>query len=53
MKLKPVTVYPVKCLRCTFEWYPVVDSPKMCPRCKSPNWQSKKKTPKWAMEADK
>ena len=52
--MKTKTISSVECKRCFYEWFPRIDGdPKLCPRCKSPNWQSEKKTPKWAQEADK
>lgn len=28
------------CLRCFWRWTPQVDDPRVCPHCKSPNWNS-------------
>jgi predicted Zn-ribbon and HTH transcriptional regulator len=43
----PITVMGYKCERCGHEWLPRDDSqePKVCPKCKSPYWNSPKKQP--------
>jgi rubrerythrin len=28
----------LECLRCTYKWIPITDNPKVCPRCKSFQW---------------
>lgn len=28
----------LKCLRCEYEWTPIVGNPKICPRCKNHAW---------------
>jgi len=41
----PITVMGYKCERCGHEWLPRDDKrePKVCPKCKSPYWNSPKK----------
>jgi predicted Zn-ribbon and HTH transcriptional regulator len=31
-----------KCKRCGFEWEPLVEDPRACPRCKSYEWKTEK-----------
>ena len=33
------------CKRCSFDWSPRIDNPKMCPRCKSRDYDKEKDTP--------
>ena len=40
------------CKRCAHEWASRNKAPKMCPRCKSPNWQTVKRPPKWKRDLD-
>ena len=41
----PITVMGYRCERCGHEWFPRNDKqePKVCPRCKSPYWNSARK----------
>lgn len=41
----PITVMGYKCERCGHEWIPndMGKEPKVCPKCKSPYWNSPKK----------
>jgi predicted Zn-ribbon and HTH transcriptional regulator len=41
----PITVMGYRCERCGHEWFPRTDKrePKVCPKCKSPYWNSPKK----------
>jgi hypothetical protein len=43
----PITVMGYKCERCGYEWVPRDEKqePKVCPKCKSPYWNSPKKQP--------
>ncbi|KKH45968.1 hypothetical protein [Methanosarcina sp. 1.H.A.2.2] len=33
-----------KCYRCGHEWLPTGDTPRVCPRCKSPYWDRPRKS---------
>lgn len=35
-----------KCLRCGWEWNPIVPKPSTCPKCKSYRWKEKRKREK-------
>ena len=42
----PITVMGYRCERCRHEWLPrrnEAQEPKVCPKCKSPYWNSSKK----------
>jgi len=42
-----ITVKKLKCKRCGNSWWPInpeKQEPKYCPRCKSPNWRTEKKS---------
>jgi hypothetical protein len=46
MSRVPITVMGYRCERCGHEWFPRRDNkqePKVCPKCKSPYWNSPKK----------
>lgn len=45
MSRVPITVMGYRCERCGHEWFPRADKkePKVCPKCKSPYWDSPKK----------
>lgn len=47
----PILVMGFRCLRCEHEWVPrstrgrlhaLADEPKVCPRCKSPYWTTRR-----------
>ena len=41
-KLVNITVKGYRCERCRHEWVPRrEDVPRVCPRCKSPYWETK------------
>jgi predicted Zn-ribbon and HTH transcriptional regulator len=48
----PITFMGYKCERCGHEWLPRDNNrePKVCPRCKSPYWNSPKKQAQMAYE---
>jgi predicted Zn-ribbon and HTH transcriptional regulator len=48
----PITVMGYKCERCGYEWIPRDDKrePKVCPKCKSPYWNSPKKQTQMSYE---
>ncbi len=38
------TIKEIECLRCSYKWYPEKpERPKVCPRCKSFNWNRPRK----------
>jgi predicted Zn-ribbon and HTH transcriptional regulator len=41
----PITVMGFKCERCGHEWLPRIEKqePRVCPKCKSPYWDTPKK----------
>ncbi len=41
----PITVMGYRCERCGHEWFPRIEKqePRVCPKCKSPYWNSPKK----------
>jgi DNA-directed RNA polymerase subunit RPC12/RpoP len=45
-----IKVMGYRCERCTHEWIPRdardQSEPRVCPRCKSPYWNLKRRTPK-------
>ncbi len=46
MALVPITVMGFRCNRCAHEWVPrgdVSNEPKVCPKCKSPYWNTTRK----------
>lgn len=34
----------LKCKRCGWAWFPIKTEVKICPRCKSPNWNKERDT---------
>lgn len=49
----PITVLGYRCERCGHEWIPVRSgfAPKVCPKCKSPYWNTPRKTAPMTYEA--
>jgi len=43
MKIK---ILKLKCKRCNHEWVPTQEDIRMCPKCKSVNWDKEKKDEK-------
>lgn len=46
MSLVPITVMGYRCERCGHEWVPrggLEDEPKVCPKCRSPYWNTPRK----------
>jgi predicted Zn-ribbon and HTH transcriptional regulator len=43
MATKAVKVLECTCERCGHEWKSKLASPKVCPKCKSPYWNTPKK----------
>jgi predicted Zn-ribbon and HTH transcriptional regulator len=41
-----MTIKIFKCLRCEHEWASKMDKPLVCPKCKSPYWNTPKKEEK-------
>lgn len=35
-----------KCKKCNYEWESRIENPKVCPRCKSYNWNKEKEETK-------
>jgi len=31
------------CLRCSYEWTPLTENPKVCPKCKSYHWKTQRR----------
>ena len=44
--MKKAKINNLKCQRCGYKWAPRIIEVRICPRCKSPYWDIKKKNKK-------
>lgn len=52
MTTKPIVFEGYECLRCSHKWVPIGEGPpKVCPKCKSPYWNTPRRIEKAVRDA--